>query len=160
MHTYSLLTAHADRSTIASADLPLLDAFLEEQKVFQEALREQIAAKQSFTLEQKTPAAVLDHFRLLQATDKLSLLTCVNFSQPAHLLHPLPLRNGGYMEVLVHPAGSRHFRLDPYPLVEDSLNWEFPARHVKGKRSASAAELQVRFHSAPAKILPVTISRK
>src|SRR5450631_373280 len=31
MHTYNLLTAHADRSTIAAADLPLLDRFLEEQ---------------------------------------------------------------------------------------------------------------------------------
>src|SRR5271154_4036007 len=31
MHTYNLLTAHADRSTIKQEDLPLLDAFLEEQ---------------------------------------------------------------------------------------------------------------------------------
>src|SRR5208282_3525438 len=35
MHTYNLLTAHADRSTIAPADLPLLDGFLEKQKSFQ-----------------------------------------------------------------------------------------------------------------------------
>src|SRR6202142_3042958 len=32
MHTYNLLTEHADRSTIASAQLPLLDHFLERQK--------------------------------------------------------------------------------------------------------------------------------
>src|SRR5246127_332065 len=36
MHTYSLLNDHADRSTIAPAELPLLDRFLEEQRVFQE----------------------------------------------------------------------------------------------------------------------------
>src|ERR1700720_421199 len=29
MHTYSLLNDHADRSTIAAADLPLLDRFLD-----------------------------------------------------------------------------------------------------------------------------------
>ena len=32
MHTYSLLNDHADRSTIAPAQLPLLDKFLEGQK--------------------------------------------------------------------------------------------------------------------------------
>ena len=32
MHTYNLLTERADRSTIAPEQLPLLDAFLAEQK--------------------------------------------------------------------------------------------------------------------------------
>src|SRR5271167_4898074 len=44
MHTYNLLTAHADRSTIAPPDLPLLDSFLDEQKRFQHSLRQQISA--------------------------------------------------------------------------------------------------------------------
>src|SRR5882762_636793 len=38
MHTYNLLTAHADRSTIASEQLPLLDAFLENQRAYQQQL--------------------------------------------------------------------------------------------------------------------------
>src|ERR1700739_2718858 len=38
MHTYNLLTDHADRSTIAPAQLPLLDQFLERQKAFQQTL--------------------------------------------------------------------------------------------------------------------------
>src|ERR1700674_4775083 len=42
MHTYSLLSEHAYRSTIAPEQLPLLDQFLEEQKVFQQVLRRQI----------------------------------------------------------------------------------------------------------------------
>ena len=44
MHTYSLLNDHADRSTIAPEQLPLLDEFLEQQKDFQQSLRTQIAA--------------------------------------------------------------------------------------------------------------------
>src|SRR5271168_1552112 len=36
MHTYSLLSEHADRSTIAATQLPLLDEFLEKQKEFQQ----------------------------------------------------------------------------------------------------------------------------
>ena len=49
MHTYNLLTAHADRSTIAPTQLPLLDQFLEHQKALQQALRLQIIADNRFT---------------------------------------------------------------------------------------------------------------
>src|SRR6267154_2694640 len=115
MHTYNLLTDHADRSTIAPAQLPLLDQFLERQKSLQRTLIEQISADLRFSARHTSEAAILDHFRLLQATDKLSLLTCVDFRQPDHLLHPLPLRAGGYSRVEVRTAGPRHFVLDPYP---------------------------------------------
>ena len=92
MHTYSLLNDHADRSSIAAGDLPLLDRFLEEQKKFQQTLLKQVASDSSFSAEHTSESAIFDHFRLLQANDNLSLLTCVDFQQPAHLLHPLPLR--------------------------------------------------------------------
>ena len=68
---------------------------------------------------------MLDHFRLLQATDNLSLLTCVDFRQPAHLLHPLPLRDGGHACGAGTVAGPRHFVLDPYPFAEPSLTSNF-----------------------------------
>jgi hypothetical protein len=158
MHTYSLLTDHADRSTIAAAELPLLDRFLDRQKTFQETLLQGISGDAHFIPEQRTEAAILDHFRLLQATDNLSLLTCVDFGQPAHLLHPLPLRAGGYSRVEVRPVGSRHFVLDPYPFSEPSLSFRFPARHVAGKTFSSAAELQARFDAAPVEMLSVTAS--
>src|ERR1700683_12180 len=71
MHTYSLLTEHADRSTIAPTELPLLDQFLDRLKEFQESLKQQIAAETRFTAGERTEAAISDHFRLLQATDNL-----------------------------------------------------------------------------------------
>ena len=157
MHTYNLLTAHADRSTIAPTDLPQLDTFLVEQHAFQASLREQILANQSFTSEQSSEAAILDHFRLLQATDNLSLLTCVNYAKPAHLLHPLPLRDGRHAEVQVRPVGTREFLLEPYPLAEKQLSFRFPARHVTGKDFASSAELQERFNAAPVEMLSATV---
>src|ERR1700690_349570 len=158
MHTYNLLTAHADRSTIKPEDLPLLDSFLDQQKEFQESLRERITSDPSFTPEQTMTAAILDHFRLLQATDNLSLLTCVDFAGPAHLLHPLPLRDGGHTEVQVSPISTRHFRLKPYPFAEPELRFAFPARHVERKQFATAAELQEHFHLATAEMLSVTVS--
>src|SRR5581483_8369752 len=47
MHTYNLLTAHADRSTIAPEGLELLDAFLEKLRTFQDELRATIRADAS-----------------------------------------------------------------------------------------------------------------
>lgn len=158
MHTYSLLSEHADRSTIAPAELPLLDRFLERQKEFQQSLRSRIAADASVPPSQKSDTAILDHFRLLQANDNLSLMTCVDFSRPANLLHPLPLRGGGYARVEVRSAGSRHFVLDPYPFSEPSLTFPFSARHVKTKLFGSAAELREQFAGAPIETLSVTVS--
>ncbi len=44
MHTYNLLTEHADRSTIAPDGLLMLDAFLAEQRAYQGELQTAIAA--------------------------------------------------------------------------------------------------------------------
>src|ERR1019366_3369828 len=51
MHTYSLLNDHADRATIAPADLPLLDRFLEQQREYQRALHKQVASDSAFAAE-------------------------------------------------------------------------------------------------------------
>ncbi len=158
MHTCSLLHDHADRSTIAPADLPMLDEFLAKQRDFQQALRREILGDARFAPAQKTEAAILDHFRLLQATDYLSLLTCVDYSRATDLLHPLPLRDGKYSHVEARSAGPRRFVLDPFPFSEPSLSFEFPARHVTGKVFSSAAELQRRFNAAPVETLSVTVS--
>lgn len=158
MHTHSLLGERTDRSTIAPAELPLLDQFLDRQKAFQVSLRQQIAADSNLAPEQKTDAAILDHFRLLQASDYLSLLSCVDFRKPASLLHPLPLRDEDHARVEVRSAGLRHFILDPYPFAESPLTFRFPARHVEGKLFSSAEELQRKFAAAPVEMLSVTVS--
>lgn len=157
MHTYNLLSEHADRSTISPDRLPLLDDFLDRQREFQKALQLRIAAEPGFTAKQTSEATVHDHFRLLQATDNLSLLTCVDFRQPSHLLHPLPVRGGGHARIEVRSAGSREFVLDPYPFAEPVLKFEFPGRHVTGKVFASHKELQRAFASAPIETLSVIV---
>lgn len=158
MHTYNLLSEHADRSTIAPAELPVLDQFLEQQKGFQREMRNQIDADASVPPLQKSDEAIRDHFRLLQANDNLSLLTCVDFSRPTNLLHPLPLRDGSYARVEARSAGSRHFVLEPYPFSEPLLTFQFPARHVKGRAFGSSAELRGQFAVAPVETLSVTVS--
>ena len=158
MHTYSLLHDHADRSTIAAEQLPLLDSFLGKLKAFQASLLEQIRLDLSFSAEQTSDTAIFDHFRLLQATDNLSLLSCVDFKQPANLLHPLPLREGGHATVAVRTVGTRRFVLKPYPFSDGVLTFEFPARFVMGKTFGSSEELREAFGRAVVDVLSVTVS--
>jgi hypothetical protein len=158
MHTHNLLSARADRSTIRPEKLPLLDAFLEEQRLFQEQLQNQIAAGGEFSSEEVAWSKLNEHFRLLQAADNLSLLSCVDFHGDATLLHPLATRDGGAMEVKVERIGERSFRLAPYPLDGPELTFQVPARFVRGVEFGSSEQLQAAFAAAPLQQLGVHIS--
>jgi hypothetical protein len=158
MHTYSLLNDHADKSTIAPEQLPLFEKFLEGQKALQSSWRKEIASNFKFKPEHKSEEAILDHFRLLQANDYLSLLTCVDFQKPVTLLHALPTRGGRHVPIQARAIGTRHFALDPYPFAEHSIRFQLPARHVKGKLFSSAEELQDAFAAAPVEMLSVNVS--
>lgn len=158
MHTYNLLTAHADRSTIAVAQLPLLDAFLERQLLRQENLKDRLREDPQIIAEEASDAAILNNFRLLQACDNLSLLSCVAFMQPATLLHPLLTTDGSATTVAVSAIAPRHFKLEPYPFDTHDLTFEFPARHVDGHIFTDAAELQQKFADAKVEGLTVTVS--
>ena len=157
MHTYNLLTAHADRSTIAPDQLPLLDAFLEDQRLYQTQLLARIEADPSLKPEEKEFKRIEEHFRLLQACDNLSLLTCVAFDAPAHLLHALPTHDGLASEVQVYPVGPRHFRVTPWPFAQELVTISFPARHVEGDHFESSHRLEKVFHQAPVESLTVTL---
>ena len=158
LHTYNLLADRADRTTIAATQLPLLDAFLDRQRLLQQQLHSRISLDTDLMTEQASWTRIQEHFRLLQATDNLSLLSCVVYRQPASLLHPLPLVSGGHQEVKVESLGERHFRLSPYPFCERELTFELPARHVEGKCFGTVAELQEHFHAASVCDLSIRVS--
>jgi hypothetical protein len=157
MHTYNLLSEHADRSTISPDQLPLLDDFLERQREFQQTLQLRIATEPKFTADETSEGTVLDHFRLLQAADNLSLLTCIDFRRPSHLLHPLPLLAGGHTRIEVRPVGSREFVLDPYPFAEPFLRVRISRPSRDGKSVCFGFEMQHAFASAPIETLSVPL---
>lgn len=157
MHTYNLLSEHADRSTIAEDGLALLDGFLERLREYQGQLMASIQADATLASPYKSAQMIREHFQLLQACDNLSLLSCVAFDKPAHLLHALPLHGGAAQEISVRPVGSRKFHLEPWPFAEPEVTFHFPARHVEGKTFASSAELEQLFMSAPVERLSVTL---
>jgi len=158
-HTYSLLTDHADRSTIAPEQLPLLDTFLENQRAYQQRLVARIEDDDSLNAAEKNAETIEEHFRLLQACDNLSLLACVAYDRPANLLHPLRLCDGGKAEVQVQPVGVRAFRLEPWPFEESELTFKFPARHVTAERFGDSAELEAAFARASVEQLEVKLLR-
>jgi hypothetical protein len=158
MHTYSLLTEHADRSTIAPTQLPLLDAFLARQLTRQETLRAAIRTSPKFSAADTTDATILQNFHLLQATDNLSLLSCVAYMQPSTLLHSFPTATGATTPIVVTPLAPRHFRLAPYPFNEPTFTCHIPARHVEGKLFPTSAELAAKFAAAPVEDLAIAIS--
>jgi hypothetical protein len=84
----------------------------------------------------------------------------VDFQKPVDLLHELPMRGGKRSPIHARSKGTRQFVLEPYPLAEPSLAFQFPARHIKGKLFESAKELQDAFQAAPVEMLSVTVSRE
>ena len=157
MHTVNLLTERADRSTIAPAQLPLLDAFLREQAGVQHNLRNEIEDDLGCSSMDISNATIQKNFRLLQACHHWSELGCVGFAQPSSRLHPLATTDGGASAVLVTASAPRRFRLEPYPLDEPDLRFEVPARYVEGQTFASDEELQEKFAAAQAEGLTITV---
>jgi len=138
MHTYNLLAEHADRSKIAPENLIILDRFLENQRGVQSELRMAIASDATLAPDEKAEQTLLEHFRLLQACDNLSLLSCVSYSRPAHLLHPLPLHGGGTSEVRVLPVAARRFRRGHSPSRNSASSFR------RGKSRARRSHLPMR----------------
>lgn len=156
-HTYNLLSARADRSTIADKDQPLLDTFLDNQYRQQKELRDSLMLDGSYPSEAITWEKLEQHFRLLQACDNLSLLSCVDYYGTASLLHPLPTKNGNE-EVAVRGLGQRRFTLDPWPFASSTLSFSIIARRVPGETFSTHEELRDAFHLALPTQLTIELS--
>jgi Protein of unknown function (DUF3891) len=157
MHTLDLLANRADRSTIGADQLPLLDAFLEDQKALQQKVRSQLNVDSGYQPADVSTERIENHFRLLQACDNLSLLTCVDYQGSASLLHALPVTGGAHEPVTVEHIRVRHFRLIPYPFDVSPLTFEFPARFVSQALFTSKEDLREKFNAAEVRKLGVTV---
>jgi len=158
MHTHNLLSARADRSTIRPEQLPLLDAFLEEQITLQQTLQQQLLAEQYLPTEHLNTEALTDNFRLLQACDNLSLLSCVDYTGEATLLWPQRLNNGEASEIKVTRLSEHTFRLTPYPFAEPHLTFKLRARFIPTQTFPSSDDLQTHFNAATPEHLTITIT--
>jgi hypothetical protein len=158
MHTQNLLSERADRSTIREDELPLLDAFLEEQMSLQSTLRNQLIANNELPPAHLQHTAIHRNFQLLQACDNLSLLSCVDFDGHATLLHPFTTTDGETTEIDVHHIGERTFRLAPYPFAQPQISLTFPARFVSAQTFSSSEELRNALDRAETMNVAVTVT--
>ena len=159
MHTCNLLSERADHSTLRPVDRPKLEAFLIRQEHRQGELREACARSGSFTATDLMASTWVENFRLLQACDNLSLLSCVDYPGTANLLHPLPLSGGGTSEITVTRVAERPFRLDPWPMQAPVIEATLTGRHITGERFASESELAAAYAAAPPESLTLRIER-
>lgn len=157
MHTCNLLSERADRSTIRKQELPLLDAFLVEQRSSQATLRSQLLAANQLPSTYLEPAALHRNFQLLQACDNLSLLSCVDFHGHATLLHPFEMNDGVTTEIKVQRLGERIFRLSPYPFAQPQISLTLPARFVPREIFTSSEDLRESLCRVETVRLPVSI---
>jgi hypothetical protein len=158
MHTHNLLSERADRTTIHPEQLPILDAFLGEQLTLQQQLQLQLATAGTIPIDELSPARLTENFRLLQACDNLSLLSCVDYPGEATLLHPLRRSTGGATPIRVRRIAERAFQLEPYPFAEPHLKFTLRARHIPGQTFPTAEALRERFTAAPVQEFDVFIS--
>lgn len=158
MHTYNLLTERADRTTIAPAQLPLLDAFLGRQRTRQHSLLEQVRKDPTYTALDACDQAVLNNFRLLQATDNLSLLSCVAYMQPSTCLHRMPTQDGGEATIAVQSTAPRQFRLTPWPFDKPQITACIPARHIEGHTFPTNEALAAAYTAAATEGLEVHLT--
>jgi len=124
----------------------------------QAGLREQLLASRAVASEWLTDEALVENFRLLQACDNLSLLSCVDFDGEATLLWPQKTRDGGACEVVVTRLAERSFRLAPYPFASPRIGFKLRARFVRGLEFESSEALQACFDAAKVEELEVVVS--
>ena len=160
MHTCNLLTERADHSTLRPEDRPRLAAFLDSQRSRQETLREECASSGRFTPQDLLAGTWLENFRLLQACDNLSLLSCVDYPHPAGLLHPLPLNDGGTREISVRRVTERTFWLDPWPFRNATLEVCVSGRPLCRETFASESEIAEAYLDTPPETLTLRITSR
>jgi hypothetical protein len=157
MHTCNLLTARADRSTIQPHDLPKLDAFVARQQQRQMELRAACADSGRYSDRDLAHETLLENFRLLQACDNMSLMSCVDYDGAGSLLHPLPTSGGGTSEVSVSRTGLRSFKLTPWPFSTGRVEVQASGRRVTGEKFRNLDEIRAAYEKAAVETLPITL---
>ena len=159
MHTYNLLTARADRTTIQPEQLPLLDPFLARPGAISRGAANTTGHGQApnsgrgFAVAHRDSLPASASLRQPLAVELRRLPKTRRSASPAASARRWRKPIGG------RAPGERHFRLEPYPFAEPSLVFDLPARHVEGKHFDSVEELQQKFYIAAPVQLPVMITR-
>ncbi|MGB0370340.1 MAG: DUF3891 family protein [Opitutales bacterium] len=152
MHTVSLLTDHADLTTLSEEQRPVHAAFIEAQKVRQAELTK--ASPEEYASEAHFQAA----FELLQACDSLSLYCCALFPEPGALQHTHPMKGAEErVRITYTPVDETTFALDPFPFSGDEMEFEIPCVRILGKQFDSSESLRNAYNAGKRETLSVRL---
>jgi len=147
MHTVNLLTEQADPSELSTSDTEVLNEFVAGQRSRQAALKS-LLLERGFSEEQLGSEALQWGFEFLQACDSLSLLIGVDYPTKSVLRHAQKTRDGKSVEVVFRPEGDATYSLDPYPLDEDPISFQFSYRRLPRSATESLASFQQAYTEA------------
>ncbi len=158
LHTVDLLTTHADLSRLSPADRELHGRFIEGQHRRQAEMVSALSASPAYA-GFSSPESLRRAFEFLQACDSLSLIVCSRFPRPLALRHAHPRRDGSRAEILCTPLGDDTYRLSPWPLDRDEVEYKLPCRHVPGREFATLEEFREAYAAVPLSTLLVRLVR-
>ena len=150
MHTVNLLTEQADPSGLSPGDQDALEEFVTLQKARQEQLVATLRER-DFAEKYLTKEAFRTNFEFLQACDSLSLLVGVDFPEESALRHTHRTRKGDSVRIGYRRVDEGIHCLDPYPLDEDPVTFEFSIRSLPASTTGDPA----RFREAYSRTEPV-----
>lgn len=141
-----------ERVTSLVPDPERTQAFLVEQKLTQQQLRERLRESPLWRAAVE-PAHLNPHLKLLQVLDAVSLFLSFGAQQPLQLAH---VPRGGWDDratITLRPAGNHRLVCEPYPFDVDPLEVLLPARILPVGAATGIGSLEsgplVRLHSTP-----------
>ena len=157
MHTVSLLTDHADLTTLSDEQRPVHAAFIEQQLKRQTELTAASASIEklsAFATEENFQAA----FELLQACDSLSLYCCALFPEEGALQHTHPMKEAAQrVKISFKPQGPNTFVLDPFPFAGDTVEIQIPCVRIVGKAFDSSEALQMAYDAGTEETISINL---
>ena len=128
-----------------------IEAFIAEQEADQAKLASELGADAD---------DVWSAYRLLQASDRFSLVFCMDRPESAMGVGPIPYDDGTDVELMVEPLSEWSARLTPYPFADSEREVFTLGRRVLPDRVwGSDEEFREALFAAPVEFVEIQISR-
>jgi hypothetical protein len=137
-------------------DARSVNRFAAEMERLEDSWQEQLAADPRYEHSLRGPGRQVNA-RILAACDRLSVTLCADMDLPIRI--PVIGRDNAEIEVAVSAVGERAFRLEPWPLVGDSLSVHCEGRRLRKRSFRNAPDVQAAMASAPMERFTFTLQR-
>lgn len=99
------------------------------------------------------------HYKLLQAWDRLSLYWCLDETVTAETIAPVPTGPGTDVELTLTPVDEATVQVDPYPFETSPLSVPVRARRIPRRPYDDQADLAEAYYAAGQELVSVSFQR-